>query len=78
MDNTVLFLGFIYVVKSFRSRGRVGPNTAMHAAPAEENETNKQTKPVYMYWLTDDRLYNAVLRSLEQTHCARMWFYMSD
>ena len=49
MDNTVLFLGFIYVVKSFRSRGRVGPNTAMHAAPAEENETNKQTKPVYMY-----------------------------
>ena len=26
----------------------------------------------------DDRLYSAVLRSLEQTHCARMWFYMSD
>ena len=25
----------------------------------------------------DDRLYSAVLRSLEQTHCARMWFYMS-
>ena len=21
---------------------------------------------------------NAILRSLEQTHCARMWFYMSD
>ena len=28
--------------------------------------------------LIDDRLYSAVLRSLEQTHCARMWFYMSD
>ena len=26
----------------------------------------------------DDRLYSAILRSLEQTHCARMWFYMSD
>ena len=25
-----------------------------------------------------DHLYSAILRSLEQTHCARMWFYMSD
>ena len=29
-------------------------------------------------FLIDDRLYSAILRSLEQTHCARMWFYMSD
>ena len=28
--------------------------------------------------LIDDRLYSAILRSLEQTHCARLWFYMSD
>ena len=28
--------------------------------------------------LIDDRLYSAVLRSLEQTHCACMWFYMSN
>ena len=28
-------------------------------------------------WI-DVRLYSAILRSLEQTHCARMWFYMSD
>ena len=28
--------------------------------------------------LIDDRLYSAILRSLEQTPCARMWFYMSD
>ena len=27
--------------------------------------------------LIDDRLYSAILRSLEQTHCAHMWFYMS-
>ena len=27
---------------------------------------------------TDDRLYSAILRSLEQTHSARMWCYMSD
>ena len=29
-------------------------------------------------WLIDDHLYSAILRSLEQTHCACMWFYMSD
>ena len=28
--------------------------------------------------LIDDPLYSAILRSLEQTHCARLWFYMSD
>ena len=28
-------------------------------------------------WLIDDRLYSAILHSLEQTHCACMWFYMS-
>ena len=29
-------------------------------------------------WLIDDHLYSTILRSLEQTHCARLWFYMSD
>ena len=29
-------------------------------------------------WLIDDHLYSAILRSLEQTHCARLWFYTSD
>ena len=29
-------------------------------------------------WLIDDHLYSAILRSYEQTHCARLWFYMSD
>ena len=28
-------------------------------------------------WI-DDHLYSTVLRSLEQTHCACLWFYMSD
>ena len=28
--------------------------------------------------MIDDRLYSAILRSLEQTHCARMSFHMSD
>ena len=31
-----------------------------------------------LHWLIDDRLYSAILRSLEQIHCARIWFYMSD
>ena len=25
-----------------------------------------------------DRFYIALFSALEQTHCARMWFYMSD
>ena len=28
--------------------------------------------------MIDDHLYSAILRSLEQTHCTRLWFYMSD
>ena len=32
----------------------------------------------HLYWLIDGHLYSAILRSLEQTHCARLWFYMSD
>ena len=28
--------------------------------------------------LIDDHLYSAILRSLEQAHCACLWFYMSD
>ena len=28
--------------------------------------------------LIDDHLYSAILRSLEQTHCARLWFYVND
>ena len=28
--------------------------------------------------LIDDHLFSAILRSLEQTHCARLWLYMSD
>ena len=26
----------------------------------------------------DDHLYSTILHSLEQTHCARLWFYTSD
>ena len=33
---------------------------------------------VHVDWLIDDHLYSTILRSLEQTHCARLWFYMSD
>ena len=31
--------------------------------------------PPLWFVLIDDRLYSAILRSLEQTHCARMGFY---
>ena len=29
-------------------------------------------------WLIGDHLYSTILHSLEQTHCTRLWFYMSD
>ena len=32
----------------------------------------------WKFWLIDDRLYSAILHSLEQTHRACLWFYMSD
>ena len=33
---------------------------------------------IFIDWLINDRLYSAILCSLEQTHCACMWCYMSD
>ena len=39
---------------------------------------NQMADPEVIDWLIDVRLYSAILRSLEQTHCARMLFYMSD
>jgi len=36
------------------------------------------TNSQLFFWIDDDCLYSAILCSLEQTHCARMWFYMSD
>ena len=38
----------------------------------------KSSFPVILRVLIDDHLYSAILRSLEQTHCTCMWFYMSD
>ena len=47
---------------------------------AEDGHLDSHTAPELSkqgLWI-DDRLYSAILRSLEQTHCACMWFYMSD
>ena len=33
---------------------------------------------VFKKCFINDHLFSAILRSLEQTHCTRMWFYMSD
>ena len=41
-------------------------------------QTGSSSKQVVIDWLIDDHLYSAILRSLEQTHCARLWFYTSD
>ena len=41
-------------------------------------QTGSSDKQVVIDWLIDGHLYSAILRSLEQTHCARLWFYMSD
>ena len=65
--------------------GHLDSHTApeLSAAKSDENITVegersiKETfSPTFLF--IDDRLYSAILRSLELTHCARMWFYMSD
>ena len=33
-------------------------------------------REVLIDWSIDDRLYSAIFRSPEQTHCARMWWYI--
>ena len=47
-------------------------------AVSQHIDTSKDTKAWDVSQHIDDRLYSAIPRSLEQTHCARMWFNMSD
>ena len=45
--------------------------------PPTHTPPESEARDVFLL-LIDDRLCSAILRSLEQTHCARLWFYMSD
>ena len=54
------------------------PVSVHHAASVSSFKSSLKTFPNLIDWLIDDHLYSAILRSLEQTHCARLWFYMSD
>ena len=46
---------------------------------AQDGHLDSHTAPeLWGSFNFDDRLYSAILRSLKQTHCARMWLYMSD
>ena len=45
-----------------------------HVTGSQSHSGPEQTNS----FLIDDHLYSAILCSLEQTHCACMWFYMSD
>ena len=57
------------VVKAEDSSRLLGPTVS----------TSDHFLQCYRFWLMiDDRLYSTILCSLEQTHCARMWFYMCD
>ena len=42
------------------------------------NVKSPSVSHIFIDWLINDHLYSAILRSLEQTNCACMWFYMSD
>ena len=44
----------------------------------EVGEEGEYISVATLFSFFDVRLCSAILRSLEQTHCARMWFYMSD
>ena len=52
----------IYLYVIFELYGHLGENPASNS----------------FILLIDDLLYSAILRSVEQNHCVRMWFYMSD
>ena len=43
-----------------------------------QNETIKRDIIVSVIIIIIDRFYIALFSALEQTHCARMWFYMSE
>ena len=46
---------------------------------AQDGHLDSHTAPeLLVLTLIDDRLYSAILCSLEQTHYSRMWSYMSD
>ena len=57
-----------------RDRGGGGQLSSMKTF----RRSKKSSFPVILGVLIDDRLYSAILCSLDQTHCARMWCYMSD
>ena len=52
--------------------------TSIYNDPSGMGMSLNSSTEQYDNWLIDDHLYSAILRSLEQTHCARLWFYMSD
>ena len=55
----------------------VTTNTCLSQQTHVRRDNNHTCGSSYQ-WLIDDRLYSAILRSLEQTHCACMRFCMSD
>ena len=59
-------------------RHRAGYTAAKLLSDTQLLKLTRIAAPYVFYFFIDDRLYSAILRSLEQTHCARMWFYMSD
>ena len=66
-----------------RNRGFIRDGSPERPPRLSHSSWALHTRPLMMMmmmidWLIDDRLYSAILRSLEQTHFARMWCYMSD
>ena len=49
-----------------------------HFAPMLPLNFSREAQHWGFFFFLDDRLYSAILHSLEQTYCACMWFYMSD
>ena len=60
----------------------VGNAVPHHRPPVKVNSlqqsTQRYTRDSFVVVVVVDRCYIALFSALEQTHCARMWFYMSD
>ena len=64
-------------------RSRLQMSFKMHTAEGMITILKLHPYPVtfvlfLLFFLIDDHLHSAILCSLEQTHCTRMWCYMSD
>ena len=57
---------------------QIQPKIIFPVYPHAFLSSNNKDLPVTTTIIIIDRFYIALFSAVEQTHCARMWFYMSE